>query len=103
MAKLLAMKCFRNTELENFHAGKSPSSQTGDYSDVKVVSPSGEISWDELSRLNDDEMKALMIDVVNHCYDFLSTLFDTPNGDKIIEALKQHDPLPEWNDPEPIH
>jgi len=43
LAKLIAFECFRNTELENLHAGKFPSSKTGDYSDVKVVSPYGEI------------------------------------------------------------
>jgi hypothetical protein len=34
-------------------------------SDVKVVSPDGEIDWNELSRVSDAEMKALMIDVVD--------------------------------------
>jgi hypothetical protein len=53
--------------LEDFHSGKVPSSPIGDYSDVKVVTPSREIEWDELSRLSDAEMKRLMIDVVDHC------------------------------------
>ena len=59
---------------------KYPSSKTGDYSDVKVVSPFGEIPWKELSRLSDHEMKILMIDVVNHSYAFLSILFCTDNS-----------------------
>jgi hypothetical protein len=29
----------RNSELENLHAGVTPSSATGDYTDVKVVTP----------------------------------------------------------------
>jgi hypothetical protein len=37
-------------------------------------------------------MKDLMIDVVNHCYDFLTTLC-SPFGDTIVEHLKQHDLL----------
>jgi hypothetical protein len=41
LAKLMALECFRNSELENLHAGKFPSSRTGDYSDVKVASPYG--------------------------------------------------------------
>lgn len=86
--------------LEDFHAGKVPSSQTGDYSDVKVVTPYGEIQWDRLSRLSDAEMKALMIDVVNHCYDFLIEL-RSPKGREIIEDLKQRDKVPAWNEPEP--
>jgi hypothetical protein len=65
LAKLMANDCFQNTKLEDFHSGKYPSSKTGDYSDVKVVSPFGEIPWKELSRLSDEEMKTLMIDVVN--------------------------------------
>lgn len=46
---------FRGT-LEDIHSGKTPSSTTGDYSDIKVVSPSGEIPWNELSRINQTEM-----------------------------------------------
>ena len=47
LAKLMAHDCFRNTKLEDFHSGKYPTSKTGDYSDVKVVSPFGEIPWKE--------------------------------------------------------
>jgi hypothetical protein len=71
----------------------------GDYSDVKVVSPHGEIPWKELSRLSDKEMKELMIDVVDRCYDFLSVMFLTRRGDEIIEGLKQSDPVPQWDEP----
>jgi hypothetical protein len=39
LAKLMAHDCFRNTKLEDFYSGKYPSSKTGDYADVKVVSP----------------------------------------------------------------
>jgi hypothetical protein len=42
LAKLMALTCFRNTKLEDFHAGMYPSSKSGDYSDVKVASPFGE-------------------------------------------------------------
>jgi hypothetical protein len=41
LAAVIAQSCFRNGKLENFHAGTYPSSETGDYSDVKVVSPFG--------------------------------------------------------------
>ena len=99
LAKLMALQCFRNTKLEDFHAGTYPSSQAGDCSDVKVVSPFGEIPWTKFSRLSDEEMKALMIDVVEHCYDFLMELC-SPHGADIIENLKRRDELPEWNDPE---
>jgi hypothetical protein len=53
LAKLLALECFRNArELEDLHAGMHPSSDAGDFSDVKVVSPYGEIPWSKLSRLS---------------------------------------------------
>jgi hypothetical protein len=99
LAKAMARDCFRNTKLEDFHAGTFPSSEAGDYSDVKVISPYGEIAWNKLGRLSDEEMKVLMIDVVNHCYDFLTVLFGR-FGDTIVEHLKQDDVLPQWNDPE---
>jgi len=41
----MAVMCVRNTFLEDLHAGAGPSSKTEDYSDVKVVSPFGEIEW----------------------------------------------------------
>src|SRR5712671_6804988 len=93
LAKKMAHDCFRNTELEDFHAGKVPSTRTGDYSDVKVVTPYGEIQWDRLSRLSDAEMKALMIDVVDHCYEFLMELC-SPHGADVIDDLKRRDELP---------
>ena len=101
LAKLMARDCFRNTILEDFHAGKVPSSQAGDHSDVKVVTPFGEIQWDRLSRLSDAEMKTLMIDVVDHCYDFLIELC-SPHGRELIENLKLRDELPRWNEPQPM-
>jgi len=64
LAKLIAVNGVRNnTELENLHAGISPYSKTGDYSDVKVVTPSGEIEWNRLSRISDKEMRSLMLSI----------------------------------------
>lgn len=70
-AKVLTEVCFRNSLLENLHSGTSPGSAAGDYSDVRVVTPYGEIPWTEVSRLSDEEMKALMIDVVDRVFTFL--------------------------------
>jgi hypothetical protein len=44
-------------------------------------------------------MKALMIDVVDHCYDFLMTLCST-HGQQIIGDLKERDELSGWNEPQ---
>jgi hypothetical protein len=52
-----------NTSLEGLHSGITPSSKTGDYSDVKVVTPYGEIEWNKLSRISDVEMRKLMLEI----------------------------------------
>jgi hypothetical protein len=60
--------------LEDLHTGIFPDSQSGDYSDVKVVTPFGEIPWERVSRISDEEMKALMIDVASTLYTLLVDL-----------------------------
>jgi hypothetical protein len=75
LAKKMAHDCFRNTEkLENMHAA---------------------------GRLTDDEMKELMTDVVDYCFDFLMEVC-SPHGAEIIDDLKRRDELPEWGDPVPM-
>lgn len=71
LAKSIAALCVRNTFLEDLHSGITPSSQSGDYSDVKVVTPYGEIPWNKLSRLSDEEMKRLMKEIGDKTYTFL--------------------------------
>jgi hypothetical protein len=99
LAKYLVFQCFRNSMLEDFHAGTSPASASGDYSDVSVSSPYGVIPWPEVSRLNDDEMKRLMIDVVDRAYRFIRMLFNESTGGELLLRLAQSDPLPQWKDP----
>src|SRR5882762_874807 len=74
VAKMLAFYCVRNSSLEHLHVGVFPSSQTGDYRDVRVVSPYGEIAWHRLSRISDEEMKLLMEEIVNRLYTFLGSV-----------------------------
>ena len=71
LAKSIAVLCVRNTFLEDLHSGTTPSSPSGDYSDVKVVTPYGEIPWSKLSRLSDEEMKRLMKEIVDKIYTYL--------------------------------
>ena len=99
LAKYMVLQCFRNSMLEDLHAGISPSSASGDYSDVTVSSPFGVIPWPKVSRLNDDEMKRLMIDVVDRAYLFIHTLFDENTGGQVLLRLAESDPLPLWNKP----
>jgi hypothetical protein len=75
LAKRMARDCFRNTSrLEDMHA---------------------------MHQIDNQEMKALMIDVVDYCYDFLMEL-SSPHGAEIIDDLKRRDDLPEWDDPVPM-
>jgi hypothetical protein len=99
LAKYMVLQCFRNSMLEDLHAGISPSSASGDYSDVTVSSPYGVIPWPKVSRLNDEEMKHLMIDVVDRAYRFIHTLFDESTGGQVFSLLAERDPLPLWNKP----
>jgi len=97
LSKVLVLNCVRNTFLEDLHAGIVPSSKAGDYSDVKVVSPYGEIPWNRLSRLSDDEMKDLMKEIVNKVYTLLAGLSveqDLPTG---YLGYRVPD---EWDEPE---
>jgi hypothetical protein len=71
LVKLMAMLCVRNSRLEDLHAGQVPVTHTGDYSDVVVVDADGRrIPWPDVSRFSDDEMRALMRDIVNRLYTF---------------------------------
>ena len=71
-ARSITEICVRNSCLEDLHAGTFPDSATGDYSDVKVVPPYGEIPWNGVPRISDAEMKKLMIEVVNRVFTYLS-------------------------------
>tara|TARA_E500000305_G_scaffold108239_1_gene110129 strand:+ start:236 stop:613 length:378 start_codon:yes stop_codon:yes gene_type:complete len=69
-ARSMVEVCFRNTKIEDLHAGVFPQTASGDWSDVKVVTPFGEIAWNELSRISDAEMKELMVEAVNRVFTY---------------------------------
>jgi hypothetical protein len=93
-AHMLAFHCVRNSSLEQLHAGVFPSSKTGDYTDVKVVSPYGEIAWPRVSRMSDEEMKQLSEDIVNRLYTFLFYLLMSGEPERGM-PLPQH-----WSPPQ---
>jgi hypothetical protein len=99
LAKYLVQRCFRNSALEDLHAGIVPDSKAGDYSDVVVSTPFGEIPWHKLSRFDDKEMKTLMIDAVQKTYEFIQELFDEEGGGEILLRFAAHDPVPQWEAP----
>ena len=92
LAQMLAFHCVRNSYLEELHAGMYPSSKTGDYTDVKVVSPYGEIAWNRLGRISDEEMQRLSTDIVNRLYTFLFHLLMHGEPDRGMPLPKHWSP-----------
>jgi len=86
----MAVVCARNTVIENYHAGIVPRSKKGDYSDVKVVTPYGEIPWNELSRISDLEMMAFNKEVVNNLYAYLHCLVNPDVDSDLKEAFMSY-------------
>ena len=99
LAKYVVQRCFRNSVLEDLHAGTVPASKAGDYSDVAVSTPYGEIPWPRVSRFDDSEMRELMIDVVQRTYEFVRELFDVEASGQLLLRLASKDPVPQWEDP----
>jgi len=98
LAKAIAVFCVRNTFLEDLHAGASVISKTGDYSDVKVVTPDREIPWNDISRISQEEMKKLMKQVVNKLYTVLMSLEDEEAMHLVFS--RGQDYTRHWDDPE---
>jgi hypothetical protein len=71
LAKSIVLHAFRNTLLEDIHAGREARSKTGTFDDVKVVTPYGDIPWNEVSHISDEQMRTLMIGAVNTVYTML--------------------------------
>jgi hypothetical protein len=88
-AKLIAAACMRRGYLEKLHHGVTPVTRMGDYSDVKVIDAEGrEIPWNQISRINQEEMKTLMVGVVNRIHTLLArTLFSTAEDKAFLQAL----------------
>lgn len=101
LAKLVVEQGFRN-RLEDIHGGTFPSSKSGDGTDIKVVSPYGEIPWNRLGRISDEEMKRINKGAVDYVYNFLTNLLDG-NLWSVLEHLSDHDPLPHWDAPNQDH
>jgi hypothetical protein len=50
--------------------------------------------------IGQEDMKELMIEVVNRTYLYLSVIFANKASAEIIEYLEEHDPVPNWDEPE---
>jgi hypothetical protein len=102
-AKIMTAACVRRGYLEKLHAGKTPITRTGDYSDVKVIDAEGrEIPWNQVSRINQDEMKSLITGVVNRIHTFLARTVFAPTQDKAFEQALDRTAAPwtkAWDEP----
>lgn len=97
MAKTLAMMCVRNTGLETLHAGIVPTTHAGDYSDVRVIDADGrEIPWNDVSHLDDDQMRDLMREIVNRLYTFNVSIDDPVFRQQVDRWVKVAD---RWDEP----
>ncbi len=101
LARIMAMLCMRNTQLETLHAGLGPITRTGDYSDVFVEDADGRrIPWSDVSRFDDAEMRELMQDIVNRLYTFHLEA-DDPKVRATIERWMGA--ASKWDEPEIDH
>ncbi|HVX13843.1 MAG TPA: hypothetical protein VHC22_21855 [Pirellulales bacterium] len=100
LAKCLAFFCVRNTCIEDIHAGMTPASPAGDFSDVKVVTPQGEIPWSKVSRISNDEMRHFMKEVVSKLYTMLTRLDDPAFVDQMDQYVRRATSA--WDDPEDL-
>ncbi len=91
LAKIMAAACVRRGYLEKLHCGIIPVTRTGDYSDVRVIDADGRvIPWDQVSRINQDEMKTLMIGVVDRIHTFLArTLLSQTDDNEFWQAVNR--------------
>ena len=99
MAKTLAMMCVRNTGLETLHSGIVPVTHAGDYSDVRVIDADGrEIAWNDVSHLDDDQMRSLMKEIVNRLYTFNISI-DDPGFRNSVDRWARI--AERWDEPDP--
>jgi hypothetical protein len=73
LIRFITEKAIRNS-LEDLHAGIFPSTKTNDYSDVKVITPYGEIPWNNISRISDKELRPLMLEIEIRLHNTFSSL-----------------------------
>jgi len=111
LAKAMTIICVRNTLLEDLHAGPGPVTRTGDHSDVVVLDADGNrIPWSEVSRIDDDEMRDLMREIVDRLYTFhlriddpafraeidrwaaATAKWDPPTPDPVLSAIPAETP-----------
>ncbi|MFA7301800.1 MAG: hypothetical protein WC069_05840 [Candidatus Shapirobacteria bacterium] len=79
IAKMLTHHGYRNSPIEDIHAGEWPKNKNGEYAkpeDIIVTTKDGGtiIPWTECSRISDKEMKHLNKTIYNQIYTLLTIL-----------------------------
>lgn len=85
MARLVTDGCVRHSLIEELHGGKSPITKTGDFSDVKVIYPGGEIAWSELSKISDYEMRQLMLEIEGNINKIFNLFFVEHTNENLLD------------------
>ena len=71
LVRTMVLVCVRNSKIEDIHAGLTPVTKTGDYSDVTVIDADGRrIAWPDVSHIDDEQMRDLMRQVVDRLHTF---------------------------------
>ena len=71
LIRTMVVTCVKNTLIEDVHAGLTPVTKTGDYTDVTVIDADGRrIPWPDVSHIDDDQMRDLMLQVVDRLHTF---------------------------------
>lgn len=97
-AKDITALCVRMTCIEELHVGKTPHTQTGDHSDIKVVTPAGEIRWSDVSHISDEEMRRFLKQVTDRLYTVLAQIEDAAFMERLHTIGQKLTAT--WDDPE---
>ena len=100
LAKAVVAYSLRNTNaIEDIHAGITPVSHTGDFSDVVIVDAAGnKIPWNKASRISQAEMKAILQTAVNRVYAVLTHDGDVEFEEDVLTHALEY--TRGWDDPD---
>ena len=100
LIRTMVVTCVRNTSIENIHAGLTPITKTGDYSDVTVIDADGRrIPWPDVSHIDDEQMRDLMRQVVDRIHTFTIRSNEPGFLDRIAPWM---DVASRWDEPKPV-
>lgn len=97
LAKGIALNCVRNTSIERIHAGRVPEKADPNCTNLFVTDGVSMIPWNEASRITDEEMKELMIEITNKIFTVLMNLEDEYFIQKFDEKTRRS--TIGWNEP----